>query len=109
VIEACKQSRQAFLPEIKSAVTSLDVAQRDNTTMLFAHPGGSRLRDVLAETGQSPSYTILIGPEGGFTDDETRAFEAGGATGVSLGQGVLRTETAAIVFLAHINLALGQS
>ncbi len=109
VIEACKQSRQAFLPEIRPAVASPDVAQWNDTMMLFAHPGGSRLCDVLAKTGQNQSYTIMIGPEGGFTDDETRAFEACDATSVSLGQGVLRTETAAIFLLAHVSLVLGQS
>lgn len=108
VIETCKQSRQAFLPEIKPATTPLDVAERDESTILFAHPGGSRLRDVLAGSGQSASLTIMIGPEGGFSADEARALQDCGAKMVSLGQGILRTETAAIVLLTHASLVLGQ-
>lgn len=82
VIEACKQSRQAFLPVIKPPATPLDVAKRDAATILFAHPGGSRLCDVLAGFGQSTSLTIMVGPEGGFTDDEARALGACGANKV---------------------------
>lgn len=108
VIEACKQSRQAFLPEIKPVSTPVEMAQRNDAVILFAHPGGSRLRDVITRPGQCASLTIMIGPEGGFTDDEVQALQAHGAKMVSLGQGILRTETAAIVLLAHASLTLGQ-
>jgi len=108
VIEACKQSRQAFLPEIKPATTTFEVAQDNSATILFAHPGAGKLCDVLGKAGQSASLVIMVGPEGGFTDDEVRALEDRGANGVSLGRGILRTETAAITMLAYARLALAR-
>ena len=45
---------------------------------------------------------ILVGPEGGFSDDEFNALDAAHARGVSLGKTILRAETAAIVALAKI-------
>ncbi len=52
--------------------------------------------------GQRPttwhgSISVLIGPEGGLTDDEKSKLLSSGATAISLGKGVLRAETAAIV------------
>jgi 16S rRNA (uracil1498-N3)-methyltransferase len=48
------------------------------------------------------SVALLIGPEGGFTDQELRLVFDAGATPVSLGPRILRTETASIVAAALI-------
>ncbi len=56
------------------------------------------LRDVLSPCA---SETVLaIGPEGGWTDDELRWFRESGWTAASLGETILRAETAAIVAAA---------
>jgi 16S rRNA (uracil1498-N3)-methyltransferase len=47
----------------------------------------------------------LIGPEGGFTEEEAAAALAAGCRAVSLGQAILRTETAAAAALAVIGQA----
>jgi 16S rRNA (uracil1498-N3)-methyltransferase len=53
------------------------------------------------------SATVLIGPEGGLTDEEVTAAQAAGYTAVRLGPRVLRTETAAIVALAVLQQEFG--
>jgi len=45
---------------------------------------------------------VLIGPEGGFSDDEVESLTQSGAELVSLGTYRLRAETAAIAFLARL-------
>jgi 16S rRNA (uracil1498-N3)-methyltransferase len=57
---------------------------------------------------QSPQpVTLLIGPEGGFTEQEEDAAIAGGALALSIGPRVLRTETAGIAAVAAINALWG--
>ena len=50
---------------------------------------------------------VLIGPEGGLNPDEEVLAEAAGFTGVSLGQRILRTETATLATLAGIQTLWG--
>jgi 16S rRNA (uracil1498-N3)-methyltransferase len=80
--QAAAQSRRAWIPEVEG-VRNLDDLARE-------HPV------VLAERGGGPIEAFLplcVGPEGGWTDEELEA--ASGLAG--LGDGVLRSETAAIV------------
>jgi len=51
--------------------------------------------------------TILIGPEGGFTQEEVDAVSAAGGTALALGPAVLRIETAAVALLAMLRLSDG--
>ncbi len=66
------------------------------------------LKKVLDSMGPVGSVALLVGPEGGFSDDETRLLEGLGASCFSLGRNVLRTETAALVAAAIILYELGE-
>jgi 16S rRNA (uracil1498-N3)-methyltransferase len=48
------------------------------------------------------SVVLVVGPEGGLTDDEVSAFEAEGADAVRLGAEVLRTSTAGLAAVAAL-------
>ncbi len=54
------------------------------------------------------SVLVVIGPEGGFSADEVQRARDAGATAVSLGRRILRTETAALVVLAALLYARGE-
>ena len=82
--EAAVQSRRLWLPVV-GPVTGLAEAVGAESGVALASPGGA------PPTLDHP--TVLVGPEGGWTDDEL----AWGAPTVSLGPTVLRTETAAVV------------
>jgi len=65
------------------------------------------IRDALKDA-KSNSAALAIGPEGGWTDDEFAAARAAGFLEASLGENILRTETAVIAALAIIGFALGE-
>ena len=103
LIEACKQSRRPYLPIVRPATRPQVLAEQCQGELWIAHPGGSRPAELSPEA--ETSLTIMIGPEGGFTEEEVDAVTAQGAHKVSLGAGILRTESAAIALLAYARLA----
>ena len=92
--EACKQSGNAWFPEI-DPVTALDALGNacPDARWFLADPRGEGLPQV----GAQDSVAWLIGPEGGFAAEEVAELERDlGAVQVALGRHVLRFETAAI-------------
>ncbi|MCG6873217.1 MAG: 16S rRNA (uracil(1498)-N(3))-methyltransferase [Gammaproteobacteria bacterium] len=103
-VEACKQSRRALLPSLAAPESVLDAAGRlreSHATGLIAHPGGAAPSSAGHLRGAVVAY---VGPEGGFVEEEVVALEAAGAQRIGLGQGILRTETAAAALLGYVVL-----
>jgi 16S rRNA (uracil1498-N3)-methyltransferase len=102
VFEAVKQSGRAVVPRLEEAQNVADVLQRAGTKILFEaeEPSG-------AQGGEEREVTILIGPEGGWTEDELRDARAAGCLFQRLGPRRLRAETAAIAGVAVIASRLG--
>lgn len=110
VLKAAKQSRRAMIPEL-SSVLSWDAALYEAhhaDLRLFFYEGTRRrpLREALAG-GIPRRIALLVGPEGGFSDDEVTELRALDVLPVSLGPRILRTETAAIVGAAVVQHVLG--
>ena len=59
-----------------------------------------------AKTQATPTISLAVGPEGGWTDDEISSARAAGFLEASLGENILRTETAVIAVLAVMQFAL---
>ena len=88
----------------------------DNVGARWTHPaqsliapghGGNAPNDASEQRARchaplQTNRTILIGPEGGFSESEFAALDSAGAIPISLGKTILRTETAAVVALAHL-------
>jgi 16S rRNA (uracil1498-N3)-methyltransferase len=105
VIEAAKQSKQYYLPSIEPATRFDDVlAIPAVTKIVFAERDGGPLKSALVG---SP-VLFLVGPEGGWTDAEVDAARHSGFHPISLGDGILRSETAAITGAALIRYELEQ-
>ncbi len=68
---------------------------------------GKDLKGLLRESSPLTEVIGLVGPEGGFTQEEIRIAEQAGFTPVSLGQRVLKAETAAITMTAIIQYEWG--
>jgi 16S rRNA (uracil1498-N3)-methyltransferase len=68
---------------------------------------GKDLKGLLGESSPMTEAIGMVGPEGGFTREEIRMAEQAGFISVSLGQRVLRAETAAITMTAIIQYEWG--
>jgi 16S rRNA (uracil1498-N3)-methyltransferase len=96
---ATAQSGRAHLPEIAEAVSFAEaLALGKDSRLLLAHPGldAFSIPAALGGAKAGDSVTLLVGPEGGFTEEEVEEARLAGALEVSLGPTRLRTETAAI-------------
>lgn len=99
---ACKQSRQAWLPDIQPLTNFSQVlveAGQLGQKIVLAHPAAGRIHEP---TPGGTGRVLLIGPEGGFTDTEVTAALAAGAEQLHWPGSILRTETAAIVFAGRL-------
>lgn len=115
ITEAAEQSHRSKIPELAGPMRFESAAHElnafDRSLIASTHERETTLQKALHSGNEKNPKTIalLIGPEGGFTDQEvSEAVEAGGAP-VSLGPRILRTETAAIVTAALILHELEQT
>lgn len=105
---AMKQSLRTFLPTLNPAIALPDfLLQAQPGLNCIAHCAAQEKTDLKDIVTGFPDLTILIGPEGDFTDREIRLALDKGYRPVSLGQGRLRTETAAIVAATTVALLHG--
>ncbi|HSB10131.1 MAG TPA: 16S rRNA (uracil(1498)-N(3))-methyltransferase [Blastocatellia bacterium] len=77
------------------------------TFLLFSERGGVTVPAALAMTNGLRKLVALIGPEGGWSNEELEFASQSGCRPVTLGPRLLRTETAAVVAIALIEHALG--
>jgi 16S rRNA (uracil1498-N3)-methyltransferase len=106
-VEAAEQCERLTVPAVAAPVPlPLWLAARDpSVPLLFAEERGAGA-PVLAAVRQYPGAAILVGPEGGFAEDELALLHAApAATAISLGRLILRAETAALHALVAWQLA----
>ena len=108
LVEASQQSRRVRVPllsELAEPETVFALPQAGLRVIFSERADAPSLKKVLE--GQKPTNaTLAIGPEGGWTDAEFEAACRGGFREASLGNLILRTETAVIAALASLNYAL---
>ncbi len=93
-----KQSLRAFLPKLNTPISFKEFANQEREGLLFiAHCQDEEKLDLKRRVAPDKDITILIGPEGDFSDKEIQAAYDKGFLPISLGNSRLRTETAAIV------------
>ena len=99
-VAQCGRSRP---PAVAEPIALAAALARAEGVRLVADPTGDD--GALTTTGQG--VTLLVGPEGGFTDEEREEIAAGGFRAVALGPRTLRAETAAVAALAVVQDRLG--
>ena len=97
-IEAAEQCGRTRLPEVAEPLSLSQFLKQEGRSLYFADESGG---DAAASAFERGAATILVGPEGGFTDQERAAIRALPlAKPISLGPRILRAETAALAALA---------
>ena len=105
--EAAGQSGRGILPKVNDVITYKQMLQdikAFDTVMIFYENGGSSLSSLDIKSG---SCAIIIGPEGGFSQNEVDTAKQNGATICTLGKRILRTETAPLAALTAIMTLTG--
>jgi 16S rRNA (uracil1498-N3)-methyltransferase len=100
--EASEQSRRITPPEIASPLKLGEALKAEAALriVLAETEKEAGLGEVLRSAGDAGSLALAIGPEGGWVEDELLAFEEAGWVSGSLGETILRAETAAIAAMA---------
>ena len=100
-VSACEQCGRNRVPSVEPLLDLprfLGLAARSQgTRLLLAPEAAPRLRELSPPSGR---VTLLIGPEGGFENDEIQAATAAGFSAIRLGPRVLRTETTGLAAVA---------
>ena len=108
-VSSAKQCGRTVVPQVLEPVSFRDwlTATPMREVLMLVEPVAAldvqRLRDVAPR----PETTLIIGPEGGWTEDELSAARAGGATLLTLGGSTLRADAMAIVALTAVRTAWG--
>jgi 16S rRNA (uracil1498-N3)-methyltransferase len=110
-LEAAQQSEQWSIPVVTPPehLTSFLAAARGSRSLILTErqQSGVALRNVELPTAPSENITLAVGPEGGWAGEETAQAEQSGFLPVTLGEPILRAETAALVAVALVQFRIG--
>jgi 16S rRNA (uracil1498-N3)-methyltransferase len=107
IISACEQCGRTILPELRAPAGVeewLGMADGAITRLMLQPDSHVTLNSVDRPDGR---IALLVGPEGGLTEEERELACAAGYTGIRLGPRILRTETAALVAIAGLQTLWG--
>jgi 16S rRNA (uracil1498-N3)-methyltransferase len=114
-IEAAEQCNMVWVPEVHEPVKLADAlaALEPGRTLVFCDETAEMTSPVEALEAVNPGplagpLAVLLGPEGGFSDDERAMIRAvPGCVALSLGPRIMRADTAAVAVLALVQATLG--
>lgn len=113
-LEACKQCNRPKPPTLSPTKNYTDLLSESSddghdVKLIFWEnkKGQKTIREIFTPLTKINSAMILIGPEGGFSNEEVRQAVAAGYEPVTMGSRILRAETAAIAAVSIVQHELG--
>jgi 16S rRNA (uracil1498-N3)-methyltransferase len=106
--EASKQSRRFRIPEVTDLVTTAQICEAikiSDLAIAFHESATSKLSDQVSSHNVE-HLLIIIGPEGGLTDEEISAFTEAGAKVALMGRPILRSAHAGIAAVSAVSALL---
>lgn len=105
-LEACEQCKRASLVKVEDTIPFTQLANSSHSLKLLAYENAdcasASLKDTLRKFSDVKDILCVIGPEGGFDEDEVSYLMNHGFQCVSLGTRILRAETAALSIINSI-------
>ena len=109
LIDGLQQAGTSNLPTIETFKSfrhfverKLDAHFEGQDVRIVAHPYGARGARAVPAAPVSKVPVLAVGPEGGWTDEEVGLLEARGFARMSLGERILRTDTALIALISRL-------
>lgn len=103
---AAKQSKRDIIPKIENVIKITNVYDKikDYDLFIVAYEEEKQisLKNILKQNENAKKIAVLIGPEGGIDSKEIEKLKENGAKIVTLGNRILRTETAPITLISNI-------
>lgn len=103
-ISAAEQSGRTKVPKIEEPRTFEKIVTTQNSLLMG---DTEATQSIMHLADIKPPVTLLIGPEGGFSDEEIKKAKLAAAKTFSLGPRILRTETAGIIAIALLQARFG--
>jgi len=108
--ESCKQARRVVMPKLSKSVNSRQLGEELSSSpfsLIFHESASTNFSDVKIPS-DIQSIHLIIGPEGGITDEELLMFKCVSSNIVRLGDPVLRSAHAGFAALAAVQTKLGR-
>jgi len=111
VKEASEQSKRAEIPKVLEGMDISKLASiegYDVKLLCTVRENTKNVKKLLSNIREGAKIIVVIGPEGGFTEEEEEKLIRGGFETVSLGKSILRTETASLFIMSVVRyLSMG--
>lgn len=107
--EASKQSRRLFIPQLHETVKErgvVELIKGADLALVFHESAQVKLSEIITPQTKAKNVVIVIGPEGGITEEELASFAAAGAHVAGLGRPILRSAHAGLAALSAVNSLL---
>jgi len=107
--EASKQSRRLFIPQLHETVKEkgvVELIKSADLALVFHESAQVKLSEIITPQTKAKNVLIVIGPEGGITEEELATFAAAGAHVAGLGRPILRSAHAGLAALSAVNSLL---
>ena len=105
-IEASKQSRRFFIPKVNEKLNTegaLELCKEFDQILICHESATQKLTEVVKPAKRN---LIIIGPEGGISDEELEKFESAGGKSLKLGRPILRSAHAGIAAISAASAAM---
>ncbi len=104
--EAAKQSKRGIIPVVKEAMSYKQmvdcIVDYDLILLCYEQVDELNLKSVLKSNSDAKNIAVIVGPEGGITEEEADMVKSKNGYSISLGKRILRTETAGMSALSII-------
>jgi 16S rRNA (uracil1498-N3)-methyltransferase len=107
--EASKQSRRLFIPQLHETVKEkgvVELIKSADLALVFHESAQVKLSEIITPQTNAKNVLVVIGPEGGITEEELATFAAAGAHVAGLGRPILRSAHAGLAALSAVNSLL---